>query len=297
MDRLDRMQLFTRVVERGSFSSAASDLALGRSTATEAIKALEADLGVRLLERTTRHVRTTQDGAAFYRRCIAILADVEEAETAFRAGNPDGLLRIEAHPHFTRSFLLPQLPAFLQRYPGLKIQFGQGDRYADLVREGVDCAIRAGELDDSTLIARRIGYFDEVTCASPDYLQHYGMPVTPEDLDGHIAVGFISSRTGEVMPLELARGGKTSLVSLPCRVTANDSGTANALARLGFGLVQAPRYHFADDLKAGRMVEVLPDFPPPPTPISAVYPQNRQTSPRLRVFLEWISGIFSGGTL
>ncbi|PRX09655.1 UNVERIFIED_ORG: DNA-binding transcriptional LysR family regulator [Martelella mediterranea] len=295
MDRLDRMQLFTRVVERGSFSAAANDLALGRSTATEAIKALEADLGVRLLERTTRHVRTTPDGAAFYRRCIAILAEVEEAESAFRAGSPEGLLRIEAHPYLTRTFLLPALPDFLKRYPGLQIQFGQGDRYADLVREGVDCAIRAGELDDSTLIARRLGHLDEVTCASPDYVEQYGRPETPDDLDGHIAVGFISSRTGDVMPLELIEGGKTRFISLPCRVTANDSGTAIALARLGFGLVQVPRYHFAEDLKAGRMVEILADFPPPPTPLTALYPQNRQTAPRLRVFLDWVSGIFSGG--
>nr|WP_272212861.1 LysR family transcriptional regulator [Marinicella sp. W31]MDC2878784.1 LysR family transcriptional regulator [Marinicella sp. W31] len=136
MDRLDRMRLFTRVAERGSFSAAASDLDLARSTATASVKALEADLGVRLLERTTRHVTMTLDGEAFYRRAIAILAEVEEAETAFRSESPSGLLRIDAHPHLTRTFLLPHLPAFLERYPGLRLHFGQGDRYVDLVREG-----------------------------------------------------------------------------------------------------------------------------------------------------------------
>lgn len=291
------MLLYTRVVERGSFSAAAQDLGLARSTATAAIKTLEADLGIRLLERTTRHVTTTLDGEAYYRRTISILADIEEAESAFRGGNPGGLLRIDAHPHLTRTFLLPRLPAFLARYPGLKIHFGQGDRYVDLVREGVDCAIRAGELDDSGMIARRLGALREITAASPAYLAEHGTPMTPDDLAGHLGVGFISSRTGEVMPLELLEGGKTRFVGLECRVTANDSGTALELARLGLGLVQAPRYHFEADLKAGRMVEVLPDFPPPPTPLSAVYPQNRQTSSRLRVFLDWVGDIFAGSAL
>lgn len=295
MDRFDRMRLFTRVVERGSFSAAALDLGLARSTATEAIKGLEADLGVRLLDRTTRHVAATLDGEDYYRRCVAILADVEEAEGAFRAGNPDGLLRIDAHPHLTRNFLLPGLPAFLARYPDLRIHFGQGDRYVDLVREGFDCVIRAGELEDSGLIARRLGALREVTVASPAYLARHGVPETPDDLAGHLAVGFISSRTGEVMPLELIENGRTRYVTLKSRVTANDSGTANALARAGFGLVQAPRYHFAEALAEGSMVEVLPDFPPPPTPLTALYPQNRHTAPRLRVFLEWVQTIFAGG--
>ena len=295
MDRFDRMRLFTRVVERGSFSAAALDLGLARSTATEAIKGLEADLGVRLLDRTTRHVAATLDGEDYYRRCIAILADVEEAEGAFRAGNPDGLLRIDAHPHLTRNFLLPGLPTFLARYPDLRIHFGQGDRYVDLVREGFDCVIRAGELEDSGLIARRLGALGEVTVASPAYLARHGVPKTPDDLAGHLAVGFISSRTGEVMPLELIENGRTRYVTLKTRVTANDSGTANALARTGFGLVQAPRYHFAEALETGAMVEVLPDFPPPPTPLTALYPQNRHTALRLRVFLEWVQTIFAGG--
>ena len=146
MDRLDRMQLFLRVVERRSFSAAAADLGLGRSTATEAIKQLEADLGARLLERTTRHVTPTLEGQVHYERCLAILSDIDEAENAFRDGKPRGILRIDAHPLLTRTFLLPHLPEFLARYPGLDLHIGQGDRLVDLVREGVDCALRAGEL-------------------------------------------------------------------------------------------------------------------------------------------------------
>ncbi|UJW76607.1 LysR family transcriptional regulator [Rhizobium sp. SL42] len=293
MDRLDRMQLFVRVVERRSFSAAAADRGLGRSTATEAIKQLEADLGARLLERTTRHVTPTLEGQAHYQRCLAILSDIEEAESAFRDSRPRGLLRIDAHPLLTRTFLLPKLPAFLERYPGLDLHIGQGDRLVDMVREGVDCALRAGELADSGLIARRLATINEVTCASPAYLARHGIPATPAELEArHLCVGFVSSRTGEVMPLEFMDGGQVRLVALGSRVTVNNSDTMTELCRLGFGLMQAPRYRLAQDLAEGRLVEVLPDHPPSPTPLSAVYPQNRHTAARLRVFLDWVTEIF-----
>ena len=183
------MQLFVRVVERGSFLAAAADLGLARSTATQAIKALEADVGARLLERTTRHVAVTLDGSAFYQRCLSILADVDEAEAIFRDAKPQGILRVDAHPVLTQTFLLPHLRSFLDRYPLLEIQFGQGDRFVDLVREGVDCVIRAGEVTDSSLIMRRLGSIREMTCASPDYIKARGMPRSLDDLEGHQVVG------------------------------------------------------------------------------------------------------------
>lgn len=293
MDRLGRMHLFVRIVERGSFAAAAADLGLARSTVTEAIKQLEQDLGVRLLERTTRHVTPTHDGEAFYGRCVSILADLDEAENVFRDAQPRGLLRIDAHPLLTRTFLLPHLDAFLGRYPHLDLQIGQGDRLVDLVREGVDCVIRAGEPDDSGLIMRRLGQFNEITCASPGYIERHGMPSSPDDLAGHICVGFISSRTGQVMPLEFMAGREVRFVTVASRVTVNNSDTMTDLALRGYGLMQAPRYRFFEDLKAGRLVEVLPDFPPPPTPLCALYPQNRQLSPRVRVFLDWVVEIFA----
>lgn len=293
MDRLDRMQLFIRVVERRSFAAAASDLGLARSTATEAIKKLEGDLGVRLLERTTRHVAPTLDGAAFYRRCVAILAEVDEAENVFRDMQPRGLLRVDAHPLLTRTFLLPRLNEFLDRYPLLDLQIGQGDRLVDLVREGIDCVIRAGEISDSGLIMRRLGMIAEITCASPAYISRHGMPRSPDAMEGHRAVGFISSRTGQIMPLEFTVGNTVRFVSLPCRLTINNSDTMTDLARLGFGLIQAPRYRLQRDLDEGTLVEVLADYLPPPTPLTALYPQNRQLSPRVRVFLDWIVELFS----
>lgn len=287
------MQLFVRVVERRSFAAAAADLGLARSTATEAIKSLEAEVGTRLLERTTRHVAVTLDGSAFYQRCLSILADVDEAEAIFRDARPQGVLRIDAHPMLTQTFLLPHLKMFLDENPLLDIQFGQGDRFVDLVREGVDCVIRAGEVTDSSLIMRKLGVIREMTCASPAYVREYGMPATPEELGGHLAVGFISSRTGQMMPLEFIEKGEVRYVSLPARVTANNSGTTVDLARRGFGLMQAPRYHLQRLVADGSLVEVLPGFPPPPTPLSILYPQSRQLSPRVRVFIDWAAQIFS----
>ena len=291
------MRLFVRLVERQSFTAAAADLGIPRSTASEVLRGLEARLGARLLERTTRHVTPTLDGEDYYRRCVAILAEVEEAETAMRDARPRGLLRIDAHPLLTRTFILPHLPAFLARYPQLELQIGQGDSLVDLVREGIDCVIRSGEPEDSGMILRRLGTIAEITVASPAYLASHGMPMAPDALDGHQMVAFVSSRTGDVLPLEFSVAGALRHVVLPSRVRVNNSDTMADLARLGFGLAQAPRYRFADDLASGALVEVLADHPPSPTPLSALYLQNRQPALRLRVFLDWISGIFAEAKL
>lgn len=291
------MRLFVRVVERGSFTAAAKDVGVPRSTATEALKALEEHLGARLLDRTTRHVAPTLDGKDFYRRCMAILADVDAAEASLRDGEPRGLLRVHAHGLLTRTFLLPALPAFLERHPGLDLHLGQGDRLVDLVREGVDCVIRAGEPTVSGLVRRRLGSVQEITVASPAYLARHGTPRTIADLArGHLMVGFLSSRTGELIPLELTDGKAVRNVALPHRVTVDSSDTMADLARLGMGLIQAPRYRFAADLAEGRLVEVLPKHPPTPTPLTALYPQNQQRAPRLRVFLDWAAGCLAAAT-
>lgn len=297
MDRFDTMRLVVRVIERRSFTAAAADLGLPRSTATEAVKRLEARLGTRLLERTTRHVAPTLDGQAFYERCLAILADVEEAEGLFRGVQPRGHLRIDAHPFLTRAFLLPRLPEFLQRYPLIDLHIGQGDRLVDLVREGVDCVIRAGELADSGMFVRRIATIEEVTCASPAYLREHGMPASPDSLAGHVMVGFVSSRTGAVMPLEFTVEGRLRHVVLPSRVTVDGSDAMADLARMGFGLIQAPRYRFRRDFADGTLVEVLANHRPPPTPLSALHPHNRHLAPRVRVFLDWVTRIFADAGL
>jgi len=293
MDHLDAMRLFARVVERGSFSGAAADLGLPRSTATEAVQQLERRLGVRLLQRTTRKVSPTLEGDAYYRRCLTIIADVEDAEGAFTGAKPHGLLRIDVYGTLLRHFLLPSLPRFLSEYPDLQLHIGEGDRLVDLVEEGIDCVLRAGEPRDSAMIARRVAVLEEVTCASPDYLARTGTPRTPDDLAGHRMIGFISSATKKVIPLEFTVDGTLRQVALPMTVSVTAGETGHDLAKLGLGLLQVPRYRIEPDIQAGRLVEVLPKFPPSPTPVSLLYPHSRQLSPRVRVFIDWVTKEFA----
>jgi len=288
MDRFDSMNLLVRVVERLSFSAAASDLGIPRSSATLAIKQFEERLGVRLLHRTTRHVTPTLEGEIYYRRCKAILSEIEDAESALTGREVRGLLRIEVHGPTARTFILPELPTFLKRYPALTLHIGEGDRFVDIVREGFDCVIRGGEIADSDMIVRRLGLAQEGTFASPAYLEGHGVPRSLEDLRGHEMIGFASSRTGQVLPLEFTVEGEVRTTMLPCRITVTNTDTYAHLARLGFGLMQAPRYRYAEDLAAGRLMEVLHQHPPSPTPISVLYPKSRQLSPRVRVFIDWL---------
>ena len=156
------------------------------------------------------------------------------------------------------------------------------------MREGVDCVVRAGALPDSDMVVRRVGELEEITVASPGYLARFGAPTGPDDLAGHQMVGFVSSRTGQPLPLEFTRDGEVVEMTLPVRLLVNGADTSAAAARLGLGLVQAPRYRFARDLEEGALVEVLADHRPTPTPISVLYPSKRQLAPRVRVFTDWL---------
>ena len=292
MDRIDTMRVFVRIVERGSFTAAAQDLDLPRSTVTDAIKQLEARLGVRLLQRTTRHVSATLDGEAYFQRCRRLLADFEEAESSFAGATPKGVLRVDVHGQLARHFLLPGLPAFLGRYPGIELQISEGDRLVDLVREGIDCVVRAGTPQDSDMIARRVAQLEQVTCAAPDYVARFGLPQTLDDLDDHRMIGFRSSLTGGVLPLEFMEDGALRERMLVSPVSMSGSDTVAAACRLGLGIIQVPRYRVAEDLARGTLVALLPQFPPPLMPVSLLYPRSRQLSPRVRVFMDWVSREF-----
>ena len=209
MDRFTAMRAFVRIVERRSFTRASEDLGLPRATVTDAIKALEQRLGVRLLHRTTRLVVPTPEGEAFYGRCLRLIADMDDAEAAFRDAPPRGPLRIEVHGTLGRHLLFPHLPEFLQRYPEIELDVSEGDRYVDLLREGVDAALRVGTLADSDLAARRLTMLREVTVAAPGYVQAHGLPDTIESLEqGHQMVGYRSTATDQLIPLELQQAGK-----------------------------------------------------------------------------------------
>ncbi|MGV1832845.1 LysR family transcriptional regulator [Agrobacterium vitis] len=292
MDRLDAMRIFSRVVERRSFTAAAEDLGLPRSTVTDAVKQLEARLGVRLLQRTTRHVSATLDGEAYYQRCISILDDIDDAEGAFAGAVPKGLLRVDVHGTLARHFVLPNLQSFFAKYPGVDLYMTEGDRFVDLVREGIDCVLRVGEPQGGDMIGRRVAMLEEITCASPKYLERYGTPKTLDDLANHAMVGFRSSATGGLISLEFSVGGKVVTRELPTTISVNAAESFIASAKEGFGLIQIPRYHAQKDLNDGTLIHILQEFPPTPTPVSLFYPPNRQLSPRVRVFIDWLIGVF-----
>ncbi len=292
MDRLDAMKVFVRIVEARSFVRVATDLDLPPSTVTDAIKGLEARVGVSLLHRTTRVVRPTLDGEAYYLRCLSILADIEDAEDALIGTTPKGVLRVDVHPTLADHFLLPTLPDFLKRHPGLAIHIGEGDRLVDLVREGVDCTLRVGAPADSSMIVRKLADLDEVTCAAPDYLARHGTPRSLDDLDGHQMVGFRSSATGAVLPLEFLAEGKLRTITLPAPVIVTGALTLGRCAMLGLGIIQKPHYAAAADLAAGHLIELLPETPPPSSQVSVLYPRDRHLSPRVRAFIDWASTAF-----
>src|ERR1700722_20281985 len=292
MDRFDAMRVFTRIVERRSFTKAAEDLGLPRSSVTDAVTGLEARLGVRLLQRTTRQVSPTLDGEAYYQRCVNLIADMEDAEGAFVGARPSGLIRVDVNGAQTRYFLLPRLPGFRRQYPDIRLHFSEVDQPLDIIRDGLDCIVRAGDLSDSPLIKRRIAMLDRGTFASPDYLSRFGTPRTPDDLEGHERVGMLSPDTSEIAPLVFRAAGKVRQVTLPSTVTVTGPETNVASACLGLGLIQVPRYRVASELAGGALVEVLPDFPPTPLPVHVLYSHTRHLSPRLRVFIDWMAEQF-----
>ena len=295
MDRFVAMRLFTRIVDLGSFSRAAEQLNLNRAAATQSIKQLEARLGVRLLARTTRQVTPTVDGAAYYERCVAILADLEDAEAQFTqaARAPQGRVRLDLSAGMCRNVLLPALPEFIARYPEIRLEISVSDRPIDLLREGVDCVLRAGELRDVPLVARRLAELPQVTCASAGYVARYGRPANLDEIASHRAVDYFSAASGKAIPLEFVVDGQLVTRSLPANVALNSGDSYVAACATGFGLIQVPYAFVADGLADGSFYEILPQHRPPVLPLSVLYPPNRQLSARVRVFIDWLIELFA----
>jgi len=290
MDRFDTMRVFTRIVDLGSFSRTGDALGIPRATVSHALRQLEARLGTQLLIRTTRSVRTTPDGQAYYTRCQRLLADLEETESVFShtAAQPRGSLRIDLSGPLGTAVIVPALADFRARYPLLELDIGASDRYVDLVHEGVDCVVRGGEQADSGLISRRLAVLSQVTCVSAGYVEQHGMPQALDELTAHQAVVWRSPTSGRAQPLDFMVDGDLQIIDVSGAVTVNSGDIYVASCRAGFGMIQLPRYNVAADLAAGRLLEVLPQHPPPPMPVSVMYPAQRQLSPRVRVFVDWL---------
>jgi LysR family transcriptional regulator for bpeEF and oprC len=295
VDLFHAMKVFNKVVETNSFSLAADSLGLPRASVTTTIQALEKHLQIRLLNRTTRKLNLTPDGAVYYERSVQILADVEEVESNFHDAErgPRGRLRIDVKASIGRIILIPMLCDFHTKYPDIDLVVGMHDRPVDLVQDAVDCVIRIGQLKDSSLVARRIGTLQLVTVAAPSYLAEHGAPKTIDDLQKHQAVHYFNSRTGRNIDWSFVVDGEVQSSSVIGRVSVNDGDSYIDLALQGFGLIQCPYFMVAQHLESGALKQVLTEYLPEPLPISVVYLQNRHLSPKVRVFVDWVAELFA----
>ncbi|WP_137174771.1 LysR family transcriptional regulator [Massilia sp. HP4] len=295
MDRFDALKLFIRIVERESFTEAAQVLGMPRATATHAIKELEKRLGARLLERTTRQVRPTLDGQAFYERSKRVLAELEDAEASLSThiADPRGSLRLDLHGAHATMIILPRIGEFHDRYPHIDVVLSSGDRLVDLVGEGIDCVVRAGHPRDSTLVARKLADLPEMICASPDYLARHGVPRHPRDLAQHRGIGFFSRGNPNQFPFTLMVDGQVTQFAANGWLSVSDAECYTGAALAGCGLIQVPRFRLEEHLKTGRLVQVLAEWPCPDLPVCALYPFHRQLSPRVRVFIDWVGSLYA----
>ena len=295
MNKFQAMEVFVHVVDCGSFTRAADMLQLPKATVSTLVQALETSLASKLLHRTTRHVSVTSDGAAYYERCIRILSDVRDAEESLSRHrfSPSGRLRVDTPTGLASEILIPALPDFFERYPDITLELGSTDRPVDLVEEGVDCAVRGGELVDTSLIARRLGVINFVTCAAPSYVARYGVPTHPSDLERHRCINYFSAKTGKISQWEFNRDGERIEVSLPGALALNDSNSYVKAGLAGLGVISMTDYLLNEHLATGAMVRLLPEWRSDPMPVHVVYPQNRHLSAKVRVFVEWVAELFA----
>ncbi|CBV43779.2 LysR family transcriptional regulator [Halomonas elongata] len=296
MDRIDQWQAFIRVAEMGSFTRAAVALAWPRATVSLAVRRLEETLGVRLLHRTTRKVRLTPDGERFLQRARTLVAEAEELERLFRQPSEEatGRLVVDVPSRVARRLVAPALGQLLARHPRLQVVLGSSDRHVDLVAEGVDCVVRFGPLQDSDLVARRLGRVALVNCASPDYLKRHGMPRQAEDLAaGHLMVGYASPHSGREERFEVVEHGQVRDIALASRVVVNNAENYIACCRAGLGLIQVPRFDVDDLLRGGDLVEVLPQSRAEGMDVSVLYPHRRHRAVRIDVFMDWFAAMMA----
>jgi LysR family transcriptional regulator, regulator for bpeEF and oprC len=295
VNKLLAMQLFVRVVETGGITRAADSLRMPKATATSLLQKLEASLGVRLMNRTTRRVSVTAEGIVYYERCVDILAKVAETEESLTQSNakPHGRLRVDAPTLMARSVIVPALPGFFARYPDIELELGSSERRADLLEEGIDCAVWSGELEDSSLVARRVGLLYLATCAAPSYLREHGYPASPADLGGHRCINHFSRRPGKIFDWVFAKDGVRTQTSLRGFVALDDENSYVAAAEAGLGVAQIPAFVLKEAMERGTLDVVLGEWLPEPAPLYVVYPQHRQLSSKVRVFVEWIAELFS----
>jgi LysR family transcriptional regulator, regulator for bpeEF and oprC len=297
MDKFVAMQTFVRVVEAGTFTKAADLSALPKPTVTRLVQQLEQQLSTKLLNRTTRRVTVTPDGAAYYDRALRLLGELEELESSMSTAkaNPRGRLRIDVGAAVGELLLIPALPRFYARYPDIRIDLGVSDRPVDLIGENVDCVLRGGEITDQSLVARRICEFHTLPCASPEYLKHNGMPRHPRDLAGerHTVINYFSHRTGQPYSWKFERDDERFEIEGRHQLSVNDSRANVAAGLAGLGVALIATFQAQEHIASGALQPVLLDWCAEPIPIYVVYPPNRHLSAKLRVFVDWVAEEFA----
>ncbi|MGA0572793.1 LysR family transcriptional regulator [Variovorax sp. VNK109] len=297
MDQILSMRVFARVVEAGTFTKAAESLDMPKGTVTKLVQHLEARLKVKLLNRTTRRVMVTPEGAAYYERTLRLLNDLDDIEASMSNAQvkPSGRVRVDVGSSVARLIIIPALPDFYAKFPDIQLDLGVSDRPVDMVTENVDCVLRAGDLMEQSLVARRIGNIGLVTVASPDYIRRHGEPTHPQQLDqdGHRTVNYFSARTGRPYPHEFVKGGEQLEISGRYQVSVNESNAHIAAVLAGLGVGQTAAFSAAPYIASGEMVEVMKDWTRPALPIYVVYPPNRHLSAKVRAFVDWAAELFA----
>lgn len=295
MEFAPSLRVLQRVVEMGSFTRAADSLGLPKASVSTAIQQLEARIGTQLFHRTTRRVQITADGQAFYQRSRDVLDDMDELASMFQSdvGQLRGRLRVDMGSGVARQFVLPRLPEFLERHPGVELELSATDRLVDLVREGFDCVLRGGQPQDSTLVARTLGAMRVVNCASPAYLAKRGTPTTLDDLGTHALVHYASTLGQRASGFEYFDGERYRLVPMGGAVTVNNVEAYQAAALAGLGIIQVPLMGVRSALSRGELVEVLPQLVAEPMPLTLLYAQRRHLPLRVRVFMDWLAALLA----
>ncbi|MCL1634325.1 LysR family transcriptional regulator [Luteimonas sp. SX5] len=296
MDRIGDISLFLRVLDLGSISAAARSLDLSVAVASQRLKRLERELGVRLLHRTTRQLHATPEGAALAEQGRALVEDLEALTTGLRQAGTDvaGTLRVTTSASFGRLYISPLLPEFMARHPRIKLSINLNDQRLDLVSSGFDLAIRIGALDDSSLVARKLADNRRVLCASPEYLRKHGTPRTPQELVDHQCVLLVGSAGRQDVWRMSDRDGREIAVRVGGRIESNYGEVILDAVVAGLGIAMHSAWHACEDLRAGRLQVVLPDYPIATTGIYAVMPQRRLVPPRVRAFVDFFAEAFGG---
>jgi DNA-binding transcriptional LysR family regulator len=291
MDQLSAMRAFVRVVETGSFTRASVALGTPKATVSNLIQNLESHLQTKLLNRTTRRVVVTTDGALYYERAVQLVAEIDELDGSLSRSrtSPAGRLRVEMAGAFADLLVIPALAQFHAQFPDIQIDLGVGDRTVDYLAENVDCALRAGVLRDQSLIARKVGEMSIIACAAPGYLEQFGMPDHPRDLaERHHCVNYFLATTNRTIPFDFIRQGERIEVNSRYIVSVNDARTYLAAALSGLGVAPLAHFMAADALRQGHLVRVLPEWHIDPIPMYIVYPPNRHLSNKVRIFVDWV---------